>query len=453
MNKVYNKSAYEIYHGISGSDFRISQSNGCHTSRITNSSVRRFFSNEDYYCTCYFITGLTEIEALYIESNLFLFGHQEKLQSKCLNKIQSVLCFPVMDIQLVELAVFLISEKMCDGSNVYGLRMNDKNERTVLQLDNIISKLKHNGTTVADVADLTPILERHSMVSKLNSFSCTEIGSQFEHLDNVFQRELLNASKFTISSDKFIALIDYFNQSENYAKRISTSFPDLFSSKYNGLLEKYFVCNSKTSFWVAIIEFFKTNKTPTLLKEYNELSFGSLLYLLFIKASLFCSIDKVFTVGGELLANITNARHQDKNYMKTSNCESEDCQLTFQLTIHNQFVILLNDGASINLGYIVQPKQGKPDQYCTQKLHTGSVCSALNIDNFGNADYIRITQADSLVLWIEKFNCYQMKRQKSAIVSIGTNVSTSTNIQQFEKWLSNVKLFIVDEIEPGNIFF
>lgn len=243
-----------------------------------------------------------------------------------------------MDLDLVQIAIFLISEKIANGSEVYSLRMNKDKERSVLKLDEMICKIKHHDIAVAD---LTPTLNPHKMVEQLKDFTPTEFGFQFEHLDDLFQRELLNKTKIAISSVLFLALIEYFNNSKNYAKRVTYSFPEVFNKKFNGLLEKYNVCNAKTGFWIAVLEFFKSNTTPTVLDEYKELSFGSLLYLLFIKANLMCTIDKVFTVGGELVANITNSRIQSATLMRSSTCKEDDCNLTFQVAIHNQLVIII----------------------------------------------------------------------------------------------------------------
>lgn len=89
-----------------------------------------------------------------------------------------------------------------------------------IQLDEMISKIKDMRNDIThSVASLTPVLQPHGMVNKLKDFKSNEFGIKFELLDNLFNRELLNSTKITLSSDQFIVLIEYFNSSENYAKR------------------------------------------------------------------------------------------------------------------------------------------------------------------------------------------------------------------------------------------
>lgn len=86
---IHKNKIYDIYYGISGRDSRlfVTCSEKQRDSRISASSIKRFLSNNDFYITWYYCGELTDIECLYIESNMSLYQHQKDLASTCLNKV------------------------------------------------------------------------------------------------------------------------------------------------------------------------------------------------------------------------------------------------------------------------------------------------------------------------------------------------------------------------------
>lgn len=391
---VHNNKKYIIYYGISGHDSRLSHNT--RDSRLTHSSRKRCFSNMDYYLTWYFCGNLTEIECLYVESNLSLYNHQEELDSDCFNKIQSTLVFATIDVELVKICLFLMSQKIVEGVEVFGLRFKPNNERYAVSMDALISELKGQ-PDVVNIVDETPVLEPlpmndkpvldpFSMVVKLREHSVNDFGEQFEILDNLFDRNSLKGVKFVVSNDQFVALIKHFNCSKSYFVRCNKAYTHLFNKKFDGVLEKIQAKNTKTPLWTSIAKFFNSGETTEFLNnEFSELSFGCLLYLLYLKANLFCYNNKTFTVDGTLVANLRYGRYQN-DVLQTAHCDDAKCDLAFQVTSLKQFIIKSSiEEHSIEFGYIVQPRAiGKSaKEYCVQKLHRGDNCSSLNINGFG----------------------------------------------------------------------
>lgn len=448
ISVIHGNKIYEIYYGISGSDYRLftTSSEKQKDSRISTSSKGRFLSNDDFYLTWYYYGELTKVECLYIESNMSLYQHQDNLPSTCKNKVQTVLFFDEIDSSLVEICIFLISKKLNDADEVYGLRMNPKMERYAITLDKFISELKKNYKE-AKVVTLSPKLDIYQMVQNLATFSKDEIGSKFEFLDSVFVREKLNGLQIIVTSEQFIGIIMHFNLSKMYIDRCAKPYEALFNKKDCGLSEKIETKNAKTPLWVDIVNFFRGKTSTKLLTEFPELSFGCLLYLLYAKANLFCYNNKVYTVGGELIANVNFGRLQNET-LKAGQCTDIKCDLAFQVTFLNQFVITATDEQlAIEFAYIVQPKaiRMKSAEYCIQKLHRGNNCSALNLIDLDFRNYLRNTQAESLVAWIEKFNRYQLKIEQP---SSSPKLNICAN--ELKTWLKNTELKIDSRPQKGN---
>lgn len=439
---IHKNGKYNVYYGISGRDSRLFDGAPIGgDSRLSSSSKKRFFSNSDYYITFYFCSNLTEVECLYIESNMSLYNHQIEIERVCSNKIQSTLIFDDIDVSLVQICIFMISEKLYNGKDVYTVRMNPNGDRKLVLLDKFIGDI-HDEQLNIKVSDLLPKINMNEMIDNLSKFSPKEIGNQFEILDNAFDRNAINKQKIVISKQQFIEIINHFNVTDSYIKRCKNPFEAISNTRYAGQLEKIQARNSKTPLLIGISSFFK-GESMEILNQYKELSYGCLLYLCFTKASLFGTSKQLSKIDGTFISNLVYGRNRDNDVFKTAHCPQEKCNLSVQVSCLNNFFIKCEkDDSKIDLCYLVQRKNTKmtPAEFSCQKLHCDEKCLALNIDGFDVREYIRIHQADSLDDWIEQFNQFQLKiPSKSSSQAPAQKKPFEAFEKVFENWLTNAE--------------
>lgn len=396
--KVRTKGNYQIYYGLSGSDRFLHE--GTRESRIISTSKRRFLSNEDLYITFYIVSKLTEVESLYIESNLIMEEREAETESECLNHMLSI---PLVEknTALIAACHFVIAKKLKEGNNVHAIIFDEG----IRKLQRFEIYLQAMGPAAMEVKQITDAISLQKMAQRIKEFNLFEIGERFAYLDERFSKEDMNSVPITFTDDQLYALIGQLGEMEKYKTLVGDVYPSIFKPNHEGKLDSH-GAKQKTELMIAVFEFFRSGKIGNIMKTTNQLTYGCLLMIAFIKANLFCSDDQII-YNKRNHANIRyNRYNKNDSITKTAVCIEADCDLTVHVMVSKHLTISTN-GQLTKLGYIVQPRQCVI-KYLNRKFicHCGENCLKFNSEDMLMTEYIYQIQADTLELWIGKFKTW-----------------------------------------------